>query len=180
MKSEKENIEFKRSLDVKRIVQTVASFATARGGTIFVGINNDGDVVGVDVGKSTIENLSNEIVRNTEPRQYPSIKVQKKENKDIIQILVEEGQFKPVFAYNVPYKRVGRSNHKLSRDETIKMGRESQAIYWDEEICGADISEICAIVSKRVITRNGMIKQRHMHSRIGKTFNDISSRGDGV
>ena len=70
---ESEQYERKQSLSLwQEIVETIASFATLRGGCIKVGVNRAGKVVGVEVGKGTIEDLANKIKVNTNPAQYPS------------------------------------------------------------------------------------------------------------
>ena len=68
MNEETQNIEWKQSQDLKNIVKTVSAFATTKGGTILVGIEDQGTVRGVEIGKQTIEKLFNEIVQNTQPK----------------------------------------------------------------------------------------------------------------
>lgn len=63
---ESETVEWKQSLgEWKEIVETCAAFATAQGGTVYVGINPNGEVVGVDVSKGTLEDIINKIASNT-------------------------------------------------------------------------------------------------------------------
>jgi len=49
----------------EEIVATCAAFATAQGRTIHVGINPNGEVVGIDIGEGTLEDISNKIASNT-------------------------------------------------------------------------------------------------------------------
>ena len=59
-------MEWKQSLgEWKEIVATGEVFATAQGGTVYVGINPNGEVVGVDVGKGALEDIINKIASNT-------------------------------------------------------------------------------------------------------------------
>lgn len=72
--AEGETVELKGSLgEWKEIVATCAAFATARGGRLYIGIADDGRVVGVQIGKGTLEDLANKVVGNTNPRIVPSI-----------------------------------------------------------------------------------------------------------
>ncbi|MBU4212528.1 MAG: ATP-binding protein, partial [Verrucomicrobia bacterium] len=69
---ESETVEWKQSLsEWKEIVETCAAFATASGGTVYVGISPKGGRVGVQIGQGTIEDLANKIKLNTDPPQFP-------------------------------------------------------------------------------------------------------------
>jgi len=67
-----DRVEWKESLgEWKEIVETCAAFATARGGTIYVGVAPHGTTNGIEIGKGTLEDLSN---NKTEPRLQNPIK----------------------------------------------------------------------------------------------------------
>jgi predicted HTH transcriptional regulator len=56
---EYENSENKLSFgEQKAIIESLAAFATARGGVVRVGISPDGDRVGTQLGRNTLENLA--------------------------------------------------------------------------------------------------------------------------
>jgi ATP-dependent DNA helicase RecG len=134
--SEYENVENKQSLAEQReIVETVAAFATASGGTVYVGVRPDGSRVGVQLGRNTLENLANEIKRNTDPPQYPSIVVEGEEQSAVLCIRVPENPVKPVWAYGRPFKRVGRTNQSLSADETRRLMDLTRGRSWDSLVC---------------------------------------------
>lgn len=55
-------MEFKRSLgELRGFLETVVAFANRNGGTILIGVDDDGTVVGVNIGKGIIESLVNDI-----------------------------------------------------------------------------------------------------------------------
>jgi ATP-dependent DNA helicase RecG len=140
-------LEFKKSLRLKEeICRAVSAFSNANGGSILVGLSNDGKVIGVDIGRNTLEELANYIKRNSDPAIFPSVKVLDAEGKKIIVIEVKESAEKPVFFKNHAYKRVGKTNQMISSSELRKLAKESGAkVYWDEQICKEaslkDISE---------------------------------------
>jgi len=135
-KKESDNLEFKSSLsESKKIIQTISAFANTTGGNIIIGISPNKKILDLQIGEATMENLANKIKENTDPKQFPEIKTKKIDNKKTIIIKVEESSSKPVFAFNIAYKRVGRTNQKISSEEIRKMARETEKIYWDEQIC---------------------------------------------
>ena len=53
-KNESETLEFKKSVgEWKEIIETASAFSNTRGGEILVGINNNGEVKGIEIGKNT-------------------------------------------------------------------------------------------------------------------------------
>ena len=118
--------EDKQSLgELQSIVETVAAFATCQGGTIRVGIKPNGERVGVEIGRTTLEDLARDIKLNTDPPQFPSIIHDGPEHSALIYIQVEGSRVKPVFAYHRPIKRVGRTNQKLTREEVQRLMEET-------------------------------------------------------
>ena len=65
-KTESERIEFKTSFNHDVIISLVA-FANNKGGTVYIGIADDGEVKGVKIGKETIAQYLNEIKNKTAP-----------------------------------------------------------------------------------------------------------------
>jgi len=142
---ESESLEFKSSLSqINDIIATAAAFASERGGNILVGISDRGEVRGVQTGKDTIEQLSNTIKDRTEPSLYPSIIVSGIHGRKIIRIEVPESREKPVLASGRPYKRVGNSTHKMSREEyertILKMHKEE--LRFDNRVCDATLNDL--------------------------------------
>jgi ATP-dependent DNA helicase RecG len=117
-KKEGEEVEFKSSMaDTSRLVEIVASFANSDGGTLFIGVRDNGDVKGTKIGRGTIENLTNTITDNTDPTIYPKIATPKINGKKIISIEVAPSDQKPHLAYGKPFKRSGSVTKQMSRNE---------------------------------------------------------------
>ena len=75
---ESEKVEFKESVSqMDKIVESISAFSNTNEGTVVIGVRDKGGVLGVDIGKRTIENLANRIKQNTDPMVYPSIHVEK-------------------------------------------------------------------------------------------------------
>jgi len=144
--SESTTIEWKPSLSqIDRIIASIVAFANTEGGKLFVGVSENGELVGVMIGKGTVENLANKIAQHTEPKIQPRITVKKIEGKEIIIIEVKASGDKLILADGRPYKRVGPSTRQMGKDEyeglILEKYRESH--HFDEEVCkGASLSDI--------------------------------------
>lgn len=115
---ESETVELKPSLSqADRIVATVAAMANKTGGKIVAGISSSGKVIGIAIGKDTVEKLTNKITQNTDPSVYPKITIETVDSKYLIVIEVPESQDHLVLAFGRPYKRVGKSTVKMSKEE---------------------------------------------------------------
>ncbi|MCD6569055.1 putative DNA binding domain-containing protein, partial [bacterium] len=95
----------------------ISAFSNTEGGRIFIGISNSGKIIGTHIGKGTVEKLANNISQHTDPEVYPRITTKKIEGKDIIIIEVKESPDHLVLAFGRPFKRVGKSTRRMSKDE---------------------------------------------------------------
>jgi len=143
---EREHIELKSSLSlINEIIEAISAFSNAEGGKIIVGVNNAGKVLGVETGKGTLENLANKIGQNTDPKIQLTIKVEVIDKKKIVIIEVKESLDKLVLAFGRPFKRVGKSSPKMSKDEyeRIILEKHKERLQFDKQICsGAKIGDI--------------------------------------
>jgi len=125
---EKENVEFKTSLEYDSIMKAISAFSNKRGGTIIVGVSDHHNIVGVDIGRNTLENLANNIRRETDPQVFPCINDSELKGKKVIEIEVSESSSKPIFYRDKAYIRVGRTNQKLSSTEIRSLITNEHAI----------------------------------------------------
>ena len=136
-RGESEKLEFKPSLSqMDKIMESVSAFSNNRGGTILVGVSDTQEIIGVDIGRMTLEDLAGYIKRNADPPVYPSLGTVNVENRTLLFVDVKESPEKPVFFRDRAYKRVGRSNQRISSAEIRKMAQEDKKkLSWDEQRC---------------------------------------------
>jgi ATP-dependent DNA helicase RecG len=135
---EKETVELKSSLSsANEIIETVSAFANTKGGKIVIGVDDAGKIRGMEIGKGTIENLTNNIAQKTEPKTHPEITVQEIDGKKIIVIDVKESREKPILASGRPFVRVGKSTRKMSKEEyeSLILKKHRDKLQFDTEIC---------------------------------------------
>ncbi|MBA7516059.1 hypothetical protein ES705_08104 [subsurface metagenome] len=134
---ESEIVELKPSLSQSdRIVATVAAMANKTGGKIIVGISSSGKIIGIEIGKDTVEKLTNKITQNTDPPVYPKISIETMDSKNVIIIEVSESQDHLVLAFGRPYKRVGKSTIKMSKEkyERSILEKHKETLRFDSQI----------------------------------------------
>jgi ATP-dependent DNA helicase RecG len=148
-------VEFKQSLgEIKEIIETIGAFANGEGGTIVIGATPAGRVLGVDIGKDTLESLANGTQQQTDPKVFPSIDLAVVEDRTVIVLRVETSQSKPVLVQGRGYKRVGRNNHVLSSSELVRVLSTSWETSWDAGLMfNATIDDIEAEALRRFLRR---------------------------
>jgi ATP-dependent DNA helicase RecG len=155
--SESLNAEWKPSLSqINEIIETTSAFSNAEGGRIFIGISTSGRLLGVQVGKDTIENLANQISQHTDPKVHPRIITKAINNKHIIIIDIRESHDKLTLAFGRPYIRVGKSTMKMSKDEyeRLILDKNKERIRFDNQICkGATLKDINRNLIKEFIIK---------------------------
>ena len=125
MKLETENIEFKLQV-TDEIYKEVIAFANTDGGTIYVGINDNGDVVGIDNIDETYTRITNGIRDVIHPDVTMFIKYTLQDNK-VVKITVGEGSYKPYYLKskglkpNGVYIRQGASSVPASPEQIRQM-----------------------------------------------------------
>lgn len=130
---ENELIEFKSSFN-DEAQETVGAFANTNGGTVLIGISNNGSVVGIDIGKKTLEDIANRIQESTDPRIQPSISVVNYDDKSIVIISVNPIMLGPVSIRGRYFRRVGKTNQRMSHDEVMQRMKLSSGFSWDSYI----------------------------------------------
>ncbi len=133
---ETENIEFKSVL-TDDIYKEVIAFANTDGGTIFIGIDNSGNTVGIENVDETFLKITNGIRDAIAPDVTMFVKYTLGEN-GTIKISVGEGSLKPYYLKSKGLKpggvfvRQGTSTAPASPDEIRKMIKESDGDVFEE------------------------------------------------
>ncbi len=98
---ENSKIEFKREY-IENIKYTVIAFANSEGGTIYVGIEDDGKVCGVNDVDETILRITNMVRDNIKPdlTLFVDCYVSKMEEKDVVVVNVQRGTARPYYLRN--------------------------------------------------------------------------------
>jgi ATP-dependent DNA helicase RecG len=119
-------VEFKETAD-KSLPSEVCAFANASGGRVFIGVNDNGRVVGTDV-----SNAARSRVQDTINQLEPLLKVDIEVQDNIIIVTVPEGTHKPYSCSKGFYLRSGPNSQKLDRDSIIEFFQSEGRVRYDE------------------------------------------------
>lgn len=140
---ETEEIEYKKSTQLlEEAIISIASILNKNShGKIIFGVKDNGDIVGVDVGRDTLRKISRAISQNIEPKIYPKIYKEEHNNKTII-VVEFNGDDLPYFAYGKCYMRVADEDRQLSVSEIKKLIQRIDGVKWDSQMSDSTINDV--------------------------------------
>ena len=136
MQYESERIEYKSQM-VNDIYKEVVAFANTDGGVIYIGIDDNGNLTGIDNVDETYTRLTNGIRDAIAPDVTMFVRYVLQDNK-VIQIEVGEGSYKPYYLKskgmkpNGVYIRQGASSVQASPDQIRRMIKDSDGDVFEE------------------------------------------------
>ncbi len=124
---EGEQVEFKRLWN-DHALEDIAAFANTRGGVLFVGVGDDGEVIGVDDPEAELQRIANVIASRL--GLNPSLARRTFGQREVIEVRVEPAP--RVVAHNGRYRcRVGSTNRDLTPEELHRLLLERSGQSWD-------------------------------------------------
>jgi ATP-dependent DNA helicase RecG len=177
-------VEFKEKPD-KELPSEVCAFANASGGKVYIGIHDDGYIIGTDTSNAARSRIVDTISK-IEPRLNVSIEV----IDNVVVLSVPEGTHKP---YSCPmgfYLRSGPHSQKLKRDSVVKFFQREGRVRYDaivrEDLPIADrfsepaykryvkLAKISELIDRSDILKNlycaGMASGKHCFTNAGALF----------
>ena len=130
---ESETLEFKTSFN-EDALESIGALVNARGGIVLIGVDDGGVTCGVQVGKKTLEDWANRIQEATDPRLQPSIRTSKQDGKTVVTITVEPTNGVPISVRGRYFRRVGRTNQRMSHQEIMQRMISGSGLSWDAVI----------------------------------------------
>lgn len=130
--SESETLELKESFDNKAL-ETIGAFANTSGGTILIGVRDDGRITGITLGKNTLEEWTQRMQSKIQPRFLPSVQKHNYRQHTIVKIKVERSD-SPISVDGRFVKRVGRTNQLMAPEEIKQRLFISSGASWDSQI----------------------------------------------
>ena len=109
-------VEYKsREIEPWKIAKEIVAFSNSKGGKLVFGIDDKGNVVGIESPKKLKETIANISRNNCEPPIVPEIESQSQKGKTIIVVKVPKGNDRPYKTGGKFYIRVGSTVREASR-----------------------------------------------------------------
>lgn len=131
-----------KSILTKEIKKEIIAFANTNGGKIYIGISDDGKIIGIEDPDNVLQALTGMINEGIKPSliEYTQIKIEHYDNKDIIVIEIQSAPNKPYYLAdkglkpNGVYLRHGSSSIQVSDEIIKKMIFEHTGLRFEEMI----------------------------------------------
>lgn len=127
---ETETVEFKERFD-RETVETAVAFANTTGGLILIGVSDKGIGKGIQAGKETLKDWTNQISQGTEPKLIPEIEVSEIDKKPVVIIRIKEYPIKPVSVRGRCFRRISNSNRTMTPQQVAQMHLNSTGMSLD-------------------------------------------------
>ena len=140
---ESQNTEFK-SIWKDKYLRIICAFANAEGGRLIIGMDDQGNLLGVENAKKLLEVIPNK-VRN-KMGIIPSVEIESRDKKDIIYISINPSSV-PISYDGKYYKRSGSTTAELTGNELTsflisKFGKTWDALASDAKLKDIDMDTI--------------------------------------
>ena len=124
------HVEFKEGVN-KQLDREIVAFANTSGGSIFIGINDANEVIGINI-TNFLRSQIQDIAHNCDPRIQIDL-ITYSEHK-VIEVKVNEGHDQPYRCKDGFYVRQGEITRKLKRDEILNFITTAGAVRFDEAL----------------------------------------------
>jgi len=124
---EGETVEFKAQW-TESVLETASAFANTRGGTLLVGVDDEGRVAGLDLSERTLRTFSDRLADSL--RIQPSLETHTIDDEQILVIEVASSRI-PVAYKGRYYKRVGNTTREIAPEALGRLFVEKWGATWD-------------------------------------------------
>lgn len=128
--NEQQDIEFKSQWS-DTILKTACAFANTDGGSIYIGIDDNGNPVELKNIKKLMEDIPNKIKNSI--GIVPKVNLVEKDGKQVIEINIESYKY-PVSYKGAFYKRSGSTDTELCGTELTSFLLQKSGFVWDQTV----------------------------------------------
>ncbi|MCD7944913.1 MAG: putative DNA binding domain-containing protein [Clostridia bacterium] len=142
---ETEKIEYKKSTgELKEAIISIVAILNKHGdGELYFGVNNDGSVIGQEIGKDTLRTVSQAVGNHIKPAIYPDISVKMFGERKTIYVKFH-GERQPYLAYNSPRIRVSDEDLYMDQDmyDDLLRLRDDKRKSWESQTSAYTVDDV--------------------------------------
>ena len=127
---ESQAIEFKSDWRDEHF-KVISSFANADGGNLIIGVDDDGNPVGIKNSKKLLENIPNKV--RSKLGIIPSVNIEKRRNKEVVKVVIKHSSV-PISYDGKYYIRSGSTTQELKGKELADFLLKKFGKTWDEVV----------------------------------------------
>lgn len=128
---ERYNLEYKEDI-TKTFLKTVSAYANYNDGKIIFGIDDTGNVVGINSVKDKCLSIENMINDSINPVPYFNLDAKKIDGKDIIELIIYKGKDTPYSYRGKVFRRSDTSTLEVDRFEIRRLSLEGLNMSYEE------------------------------------------------
>jgi len=167
--SESQNIEYKESWR-DEYLKWVCGFANAQGGTIYIGLNDDGNVVGVQNVKKLLEDIPNKI--QSQLGIVTDVNKHTKGGKDYLEIRVEPSTF-PISYHGEYHYRSGATKQQLTGIALSEFIMKKTGVRWEDVTVDNITVDDLDDESFKIFRREALRKKRMTESELNVSNEEL-------
>ena len=130
---ENSSIEFKSSsVRPESLAREIVAFSNSSGGTVLIGIEDNGQITGVEDREDLEEWVANIVRNNIIPAANPQISSVQHKNHTVLMVDVPRGQDKPYQTIDGKFWiRIGSTNRMATKEELSRLFQQAGLIHYD-------------------------------------------------
>lgn len=128
---ETKTIEFKQEVS-RTFLKTVSAYANFGTGEVLFGVDDNGEVVGVDDSAEVCLEVENYVNANIKPVPRYTLDVRVKDQRELVVLTVFEGRDKPYYYHGKAYRRNDTADVEVDRIELNRLVLEGQNLSFEE------------------------------------------------
>ncbi len=144
-KGENEEVEFKENIsNLQAISKVICSFSNTRGGVLFIGVNDNGIITGIDADADLVQQKISSIIDVIYPSPVMRIEENIIEEMKVFTVIVQKPDENLYYTYKgAIYVRVGSTTRRLEGQSQLEFLRRKQILSFDESsTIGVGIEDI--------------------------------------
>lgn len=135
-RKEKFNLELKENVS-RTFLKTVSAYANYNDGRIIFGIDDEGNLVGIDDLEDSILRIEHMINDSIDPLPKYAIEIKTMEDRQVIILEVFKGKNTPYYYKNKSYRRMDTSTLEVDRYELSRLSIEGMNINYEDRVASS-------------------------------------------